>query len=170
MAIVNTKSAAISSRDATPMTLAPAHLVRGVVYQAVGSVEKAGSDSNTSVFRMARLRSSDRVSTVHILNDAITGGTSYDVGLYRTASDGGAVVDADIFASAVDLSSANQTSGLDVTFEATATNIDKIEKRLWELLGLSADPQIEYDLALTANTAGAGAGTISARVAYCAGN
>lgn len=170
MAIVNTKSTAIGNRDAAPMVLTPAHLVRGVAYQAVGTVEKAGSDSNASVYRVARLRSSDRVSTVHVLNDAITGGTSYDVGLYKTADAGGAVVDADLFASAIDLSSASASAGVDVTYEATPTNIDKVEKRLWELLGLSADPQVEYDLALTANTAGAGAGTISVRVAYCAGN
>lgn len=170
MAIVNTLSTAITNRDAAPTVLTPAHLVRGVLYEAVGTVEKAGSDSNGSTYRVARFRSSDRISTLHVLNDAITGGTSYDVGLYRSAQDGGAVVDADIFASAIDLSSASAAGGTDVTYEATAANIDKVEKRLWELLGLSADPQVEYDLAVTANTAGAGAGTISVRVRYCAGN
>jgi hypothetical protein len=170
MAIVNTLSTAITNRDAVPSVLAPAHLVRGVLYEAVGTVEKAGSDSNGSVYRVARFRSSDRISDIKVLNDAITGATSYDVGLYRTAYDGGAVVDADLFASAVDISSASTGAGADVTFEATPANVDKIEKRLWELLGLSADPQVEYDLALTANTAGAGAGTICARVRYCAGN
>src|ERR1044072_77476 len=99
MAVVNTKSTAISNRDAAPMVPPPAHLVRGISYQAVGTVEKAGSDSNASVYRVARLRSSDRVSTVHVLNDAITGGTSYDVGLYKTSDAGGAGVAADTSAS-----------------------------------------------------------------------
>lgn len=170
MAIVNTKAAAITNRDAAPPVLTPAHLVRGPVYEAVGAVEKAASDSNSSVFRLARFRSSDRISQLTLFNDAITGGTSYDVGLYRSAFDGGAVVDADLFATALDLSSASAVAGAEILTEATATNIDKVEKRLWELLGLSADPQVEYDLALTATTAGSGAGTIAARVRYCAGN
>jgi hypothetical protein len=47
--------------------------------------------------------------------------------------------------------------------------IDQIEKRLWERLGLSVDPQVDYDLALTGDTVGTGAGTISLRVRFCAG-
>lgn len=170
MAIVNTKAAAVTNRDAAPPVLTPAHLVRGPVYEAVGAVEKAASDSNSSVYRIARFRSSDRVSQLTLFNDAITAGTSYDLGLYRTAFEGGAVVDADLFASALDLSSASQGSGTEALTEATGANIDKIEKRLWELLGLSADPQVDYDLALTATTAGSGGGTITVRARYCAGN
>jgi hypothetical protein len=170
MAIVNTKATAIGNRDAAPAVLTPAHLVRGPLYEAVGVVEKAAADSNASVYRLARFRSSDRISQLTAFNDAITGATSYDIGLYRTAQDGGAAVSAALFASALDLSTASQGAGTEALTEATAANIDKAEKRLWELLGLSADPQVEYDLALTANTAGAGAGTIAVRARYCAGN
>lgn len=170
MGVVNTKSTAITNRDATPLVLTPAHLVRGPLYEAVGTVEVAAADSDTSVYRFVRLRSSDRVSTITILNDAITAGTAFELGLYKTAADGGAAVSASLFGSAIDLSSASASAGVDDTYEATITNISQIEKRLWELLGLSADPQIEYDVCLTGTTVGSAAGTLSMRVRYCAGN
>lgn len=167
MAIANTKSTAVSNRDASPRVPSPAHLVRGPLFEAVGTVEIAVADDDNSVYRMARLRSSDRVSQLTIFNDAITGGL-FDVGLYRTADDGGAVVDADLFGSSVSLNLAN-VIGADVVFESAATDVAKIEKRLWELLGLSADPQLDYDIALTGATVGSTAGTVSLRVRFTGG-
>ncbi len=167
MAIANTKSTAVSNRDASPRVPSPAHLVRGPLFEAVGTVEIAVVDDDTSVYRMARLRSSDRVSQLTVFNDAITGGI-FDLGLYRTADDGGAAVDADLFGSALSLNGASAV-GTDVVFESAATDIAKIEKRLWELLGLSADPQIDYDVALTGSTVGATAGTVSLRVRFTGG-
>ena len=171
MAIANTKSTAVANRDASPRVPSPAHLVRGPLFEAVGTVEIAAADDDTSVYRMARLRSSDRVSQLTVFNDVITGGTAFELGLYRTADDGGAVVDADLFASAISLASAPTVpaAGTDVTFESAATDIAKIEKRLWELLGLSADPQVDYDVAFTGSTVGTAAGTVSLRVRFTGG-
>lgn len=168
MAVANTKSTAVSNRDASPRVPSPAHLVRGPLFEAVGTVEIAAADDNGSVYRMARLRSSDRVSQLTVFSDAITGGSNFDLGLYRTADDGGAVVDADLFGSALDLTSGS-VAGADFTFESAATDIAKIEKRLWELLGLSADPQVDYDVALTGATVGSAAGTVSLRVRFTGG-
>ena len=47
--------------------------------------------------------------------------------------------------------------------------VAKIEKRVWELLGLSADPQLDYDLALTGDTVGTAAGSVSLRVRFTGG-
>lgn len=168
MAVANTKSTAVTNRDAIPRVPSPAHLVRGPLFEAVGTVEVAAADDDNSVYRMARLRSSDRVSSLTIFADAITGATAYDLGVYRTADDGGAVVDADLFGSAVDISAGSKV-GIDVTYESAATDISKIEKRIWELLGLSADPQIDYDVAFTATTVGTAAGTVSLRVRFTGG-
>ncbi|HYE45725.1 MAG TPA: hypothetical protein VEA44_08115 [Caulobacter sp.] len=168
MAIANTKSTAITNRDASPRVPSPAHLVRGPLFEAVGTVEIAATDDDGSVYRMARLRSSDRVSQLTVFNDAITGGTGFDLGLYRTADEGGAAVDDDLFASAISLASASAT-GTDITFESGATDVAKIEKRIWELLGLSADPQVDYDLAFTGDTVGTAAGTVSLRVRFTGG-
>lgn len=168
MATANTKSTAVSNRDASPRVPSPAHLVRGPLFEAVGTVEVAAADDNGSVYRMARLRSSDRVSQLTVFNDLITGGSGFDLGLYRTADDGGGVVDADLFGSGLDLTVAS-VAGADYTFESAATDIGKIEKRLWELLGLSADPQVDYDIAFTGVTVGSAAGTVSLRVRFTGG-
>jgi hypothetical protein len=43
-------------------------------------------------------------------------------------------------------------------------------KTFWELGGVAADPQVEYDVAVTANTVGSAAGTITFRGAYLVQN
>ncbi len=168
MAIANTKSTAVSNRDASPRVPSPAHLVRGPLFEAVGTVEIAVADDDNSVYRMARLRSSDRVSQLTVFYDSITGGTGFELGVYRTADDGGAVVDSDLFAGATSLATGT-TTGTELAFKSSASDIARIDKRIWELLGLSADPQIDYDVAFTATTVGATAGTVSLRVRFTGG-
>lgn len=170
MAVVNTKSVAITNADASPMVITPAFIGGAVLRRKTGLVEIAAGDDDTSVFRMVRVRSSDVVDRIIIHSDAITAGTAFEVGLHKTAAAGGAVVDADLFASAITLATASTGAGTDVTYEATATNIDKLEKRIWELLGLTEDPLIEYDLTLTGTTVGSAAGTVTVRYYYVDGN
>ena len=160
MAVVNTKSLAISNRDSQPKIINPGYLDGGSVRTKRGTVEKASGDSDTSVMRFFPIRSSDLIDSLILFNDALAGATDCDVGIYRSAKDGGAVVDKDILADGISLASAS-TLGTSLTF--SATNIDKIGSRVWELLGLTADPFLEYDLCLTFNTAGSAAGTISVR-------
>lgn len=166
MAVANTKSTYITNADATPLVLNNPRIGGAFVRSAVGFIEVAAADDDGSVYRMVRVPSNARIETIEVASDGITGGTAYDIGVYKTAADGGAAVDDDIFASALDLSSASAFT--DRTYEATATNIDKVEKELWQLLGLSADPGIMYDICLTGDTVGTGAGTLALRVRYVA--
>ncbi|MFN3856542.1 MAG: hypothetical protein ACK4RV_02250 [Caulobacter sp.] len=168
MAVANTKSTVVTGADSTPRVLSNPHLARGTLIETVGVCEVAAADDNASVYRFVRVRSSDRISEIMLANDAITGGTDYDVGIYETAAYGGAVVSKDVFADGLDVSSA--VAFRDVLYHDAAANIDKAEKRVWEWLGLSADPQKDYDIAATGNTVGSGAGTLALRVRLCAGN
>jgi hypothetical protein len=163
MAVANTKSTAITNADASPRVPNSSYLEAGVLRVAVGTVEVAAADDDGSVYRFCRIPSGARVQRIQILNDALTGATVYDVGLYKTAADGGAAADADVFATNVDISAGNAVP-LDVTFEAL--DIIKIEKRAWEILNLTSDPFLEYDVCMTGDTVGSGAGTISMRVEY----
>lgn len=165
MAVVNTKSNIVTYADATPPTRTPVNLRHGRLREQVATIEVAAADDDTSVYRLFRVHSSWRIDEIEILNDAITGGTSYDLGVHQTAQNGGAVVAVGAFGTAIDMSSA-RVAPLKAVFEAL--NIDKIEKMLWEVLGLSVDPDREYDITLTANTVGTAAGTISARLKYVA--
>lgn len=161
MTVVNTKSTLITNAEATPIVPVSPVEGGGWLNAIAASIEVAAADDDTSVYRFFRIHSSWRVHTVLLLNDAITSGTSYDFGLYTIG--GGAVVDADFFASAVDLSS-GRVAPLDITHEAM--NIDAGAKPVWQQRGLSSDPDLWYDVAATANTVGSAAGTITLKLTY----
>ena len=166
MAVVNTKSTAISNADASPAVLNSPRVVNGFLRESVATLETAAGDDDGSVFRFVRVPSNARISSVEYANDAITSGTDYDIGVYDTAAAGGAVVSVNLFADALDLSSAHAFT--DVTYETTATNISKVDQELWQLLGLTSDPAKFYDICATGVTVGSAAGTISLRVRFAA--
>ncbi len=162
MAAVNTKSTAVTNADATqPRVVTPSYLAGGSLKVSIGTVEVAAADDDTSVYRMVRVPANAVIHRIEVLNDAITGGTSYDIGVYQTAINGGAVVSATKFGTVIDMSSARALP-LDAMFEAL--DISSTENRLWELLSLTSDPMRDYDLCYTANTVGTGAGTLVMRV------
>lgn len=173
MAVVNTKSTAVTNADAATQTNISLKIAGGRLRESVGTVEAVNGDSIGSTFRLARIRSNDRVSRVMLSCDAITT-CAGDVGIYDIAANGGAVVDADFFASAQSLAAAlvNQ----DVTHEADAADAGAgfghadVEKPLWQALGLAADPYKLYDIAVTLTAAAASNGTIAMKVQYVNGN
>lgn len=165
MAVANTKSTAITNADAQPSVANSPYLENGLIRESVATVEVAAADDDGSVFRMFRVPSNARISQIMFANDAITGGTAYDVGVYQTAANGGAAVDDDLFLSAVDFSSA-RAQYTDLAFESASRDVSEAEQRLWELLGLSADPHREYDICMTGDTVGTAAGTISGLIRY----
>ena len=152
MAVVNSKSAEITALDSTPNTLSSgrSHTVKN--RELLTSVVVADDDG--SVFRVTRVRSSQVFYGLVKTNTAITNGTDYDFGIYRTAQDGGAVVVKDCIVNGVTMASA-----IDVP-TAPAHVASVLGKKYWELAGLSADPCVDYDLCWTANTVGSADGTI----------
>jgi hypothetical protein len=112
---------------------------------------------------MVRIPSNALPLRIEVLNDAIAGGTDYDIGLYQTLGKGAAVADADLFASGIDMTAA-RTLPLDALFESAVVGIEEIEERLWQLLDQSADTSRDYDVCFTANTVGTAAGTLSLRM------
>lgn len=155
MAVVTIKGTIVTNRDASPQVKSPAHLVRGKLFECCALVETNADDSIGSIYRLGWIKSSDRVSQILLSCDAITSGAG-DIGLYRTTEDGGAVVDADLFASAQSIASALKNS--DVTYEAQ--DINKSQMRVWEALGATSDPNLIYDVAMTLTAATTAAGTV----------
>ena len=100
------------------------------------------------VARMLTFKSSDRISQLFV---AAAGGTAVaaDLGIYLagTAHDG-AVVDADEFASALAL--AGTVAFADVFAESVAAETIRRGMPLWQRLGLTADPGVDYDLCFLA--------------------
>lgn len=169
MAVVTTKSGPITNRDATPQVKNSSQVEGGLLRESVGTAEAANGDSIASKYIMASVPSNARISQVLLSCDAITT-CAGDVGVYRSTADGGAVVDADFFASAQSLAVALVNS--DVTHEADAADagsgfgLADTEKPLWQALGLTSDPGVMYDIAVTLTAAAGSAGTISAKVRY----
>ena len=127
--------------------------------------EVAAADDDGSVYRVFKnVNPHILVLKVDVTNDAITSGTDYDIGLYETGV-AGTVLDKDVLADGLDLSSANavgsELSGLSAVDAANA------EKALFELVSESIGAlKGGYDIAVTANTVGSAAGTVSLAVWY----
>lgn len=165
--VVNLKSTGITNADATPRVPNDSWFDTGALVQSLEFVTTTASDTNTSTYRFMRVRSSDLISSAAICNAANTSGTDYDLGIYNTAANGGAVVDVKLLAKAIDLSSARATWTQFLPHSPSATlQRDGIKKRIWELLALTKDPNKEYDITLTANTAGSAGGVVSLKIDF----
>ena len=159
MAVANTKSSTISSLDGRPSASINSFKHAGRLRISKDSAEVLAVDDDNSVYRMVRLPSSASIKELNILNDTITDGTDYDLGVYETPVNGGGVVDANLFSSTISMVGA-RTLPLNAIFEA-GLDITQLDKRLWELLGLSEDPFRNYDICFTANTVGSVDGTLA---------
>jgi hypothetical protein len=170
MAVETNKSTAITNATATPPVPVSANLQMGNVRASQGLAVVANLADIGSTYRLFRVRSSDRLESLRIYCADIGTTAAGDVGLYRTSPEGGAVVDADFWASAVSISG-GALNGVDITFEATTAGglITNAEKRIWEALALTADPFLEYDVVFTLTAASDAAGTVLFRALIVSG-
>lgn len=167
MAVVALTSLPIANAAAKPRIPNAAWFQGGVLKEDIAFLTTPNADDSIgSTYRVLRVSSSARVSELTLSHTAMTGGAA-DVGLYRTAADGGAVVDADFFASAVSIAAAADHNN--VTFESGVVTVPNRAKRIWEQLGLTADPFIDYDVVLTLTAAITAAGSVVARMRYVDG-
>ncbi len=127
------------------------------VVRAVGAVAVAAADDDTSTYLLIQNVPSSFVPVaLTIMCDAITAGTDYNIGVAN--SETGVVVDDNLFADAIDLSSASRTvDGLE--------NVDIADlgalKSIAELLALTPSTALSrYDIVLTGITVGSAAGDI----------
>lgn len=162
MAVVTTKSTQISNRDASPKVLNHAGEA-GNLKSAIGQAAVANGDSIASKYVLCSVPSNAMVRQVAISCSAITT-CAADVGVYKSTADGGAAVDASFFGSAVSLASA--LVGSNITHESGTYSVDKLEKPLWQALGLASDPCAIYDIVATLTAAAGSAGNLAAEIRY----
>lgn len=163
MAVEAILSAQITNAVAIPRVPNTSFTSEGQPVTSVAKVTMDAAASIGSTYRLFRVRSGDRVASLQIANDAGTAGVGRDndIGIYDI--EGGAVVSAKLFAAAISLVTARVlwTELLPAEGGAVLTAA-KTEQRIWELLGLSADPFKEYDLTITCNEANTTAAIIIA--------
>ena len=169
MGVEHRKSTSVTGMDAAPVTEAPAYQHHGRLRESADFGSIVNADSIGSTIRILRVWSGWRVSELLIDAPDIGTTTVADVGLYKPAAQGGAVVDADFFASALSLKD-GALAKVDITRENTATiTIANAHKRLWEQLGLTSDPKCWYDVALTLTAAADAGGDVGLRLRYVDG-
>ena len=153
------KSTHITNATATPVVFTDAAEGQGRLMEAVGVCTPAADQADDTIMRMCRVPSNCRISQV-LLNaaDATTGG-AIDIGVYQTEDNGGAVVDRDLFAGALALTG-GPFNNSDQTYESGEYTHAESDNPLWEVLGLSADPNIEYDICCVVETVFNGGPTV----------
>lgn len=123
----------------------------------------AALDDDGSIYRVFKGVSGNLIPLYCVIGcDAITGGTSFDLGLYLT--DLGAVINKNVFMSAQTFASAvlpGPATGINGL--ANVSTLANRERTIWEHAGHSVSNQRAegYDIAVTANTVGTVAGTAS---------
>lgn len=157
MAVVAVKSTQITNRDAVPRVPIDGRVQGGSVKGARGTAAVANGDSIGSTYRLCSVPSNALVKSAALSCTAITT-CAGDIGLYRTTQDGGAVVDADFFKAAQSLAAALARSEVG---QGNVMSVANLEKPIWQLLGLSADPQLMYDVVITLTAAAASAGNVA---------
>lgn len=169
-AVVTLKSTAITNADATPIVFNSPSVEKGNERISRAVVAIGNGDSIGSTYRIARVRSSDKVNALLFWAPDIGTTTAGSVGLYDTTANGGAVVSAAFYASAVAFN-AGPYNAVDVTYQALAAggSLANGEKRIWEALGLAVDPMKDYDIAITLTGAADAAGTMHWQVGFTSG-
>lgn len=164
MAVVTTKSAGITNRDSTPVVLTNSFIAKADVKKASGLVTAVSGDSIASKYLFCSIPSNALVHSVQISCPDIGTTGTLDIGLYQTTANGGAVVDADFFKAAVVVNAGALTKS-EILYGNIVT-VANAEKRVWEALGLTADPQIDYDVVGTLTAAMDAGGAIVVEVYY----
>lgn len=159
MATVN--STWITNAVASPVVLTNSNQSAGRVFTAKSVATVSATQASGDIIRMVRVPSNARIDAVLLTTGDATTAGAIDIGVYQTAGNGGAVVDADLFASALALTGGPFTRS-DQTFESGQYTYAESCLPLWQVLGLSADSNREYDIAATVTTTGDGMGTVLA--------
>lgn len=131
--------------------------------------EVAAADDDGSVYRVFKSVDPHLVPIgIQIGNDALTSGTDWDLGFYKP--DLGVVVDANNLVDGADLSSAHDMGWADALDGMDNVDVADYGKTIYQLAGHDITNKLEsYDIALTANTVGSAAGTVTVALWYLQG-
>lgn len=157
-------SAQITNSDATPRVANNARIAGAHLRSTHGYVTAAAADDTSSRYKMVRVPTNAFVRAVYLSSVAQGGSGAVNVGVYRTAGDGGAAVDATFFGSAVSVVSA--ISRIDVTNESTTNTAAKREQPLWQAAGLTSDPGGYLDVVIAPSASLTNGGAIALEVQY----
>lgn len=160
MGVVATESTAVANHIAVPAVKSDVSINGGRKRFATAKVAIAADDDDTSVYYLLPVHSSWVITSIRLFNDAITGGTDFNVGLYNADLTD---KDENAYADAISLASAS-TDGTELAFEIR--DITALGQRVYQDAGETEDPGVWYLLALTGVTVGSGAGDVVVDLTY----
>ena len=131
------------------------------VANRIATEETAAADDNLSVYRFFKAVPVDSVITnLPLLNDVITGGTDFNIGVYET--DLGAVIDDNLLADALDLSSASTGFGQNGLANVDVANRGlSLRDLINTVVGAGTVTFPTVDIALNSVVQGSGVGTVT---------
>ena len=144
----------------------PGLVMPGQIFGFACTFEVAAADDDGSVYKLAKVGANMIPLQIWINCDSIAGSTVWDLGFYK---EDGSEADKDILMSNIDLN-AGKAMGSEQNGLVTLP-IDKVGSKVYELLGLTVATRSQdaYVLALTGDTVGSAAGTISVRGLFIQG-
>lgn len=175
MSTFTVKSTVISNRDASPQVMSDPLVVGGEVLEVTGYVTTYGaSDGAGSLYKLLTVPSNARLSSLLLQAGALGSGAALDIGVFwptyipvgagLSASNAGAVINTQLFCSALGCSAA--TALTDITNSSTNNSIANQELPLWSMAGLTSDPGIDLDIVARVQTAIATQGVIGLKARY----
>lgn len=156
--MANVNSTWIGNAVATPKVATNSNQSVGQVFSAKSVATVSATQSSGDTIRLVRVPSNARIDAVLLTTGDATTAGNINIGVWQTADNGGAVVDADLFASALALTGGPFTRS-DQTWESGEYTYAESCLPLWQVLGLTTDPNREYDIVAQVSTTGDGMGT-----------
>jgi len=170
MGVVNVNSTQMANNLATPPVLNNPYLAGANIKELVDVCTMGASDSNNSTYRFFPIPSNARISDIEVMNDANTSGTSYKCGVLLQNGGSTVVSSSDVIfiPSGTTMASARSTwtSLYFPAITSGSASAANVGKRVWELLGLTSDPNATYDVVVTAVTAGSAGGSLAMKLSY----
>lgn len=163
--MANKSSAYVTAKASGDVTTVDGYNAGQRKFEQYGYIATAADEASGSILRFCQIPSNARVSSIKLssgTNAATTG--QFDIGVYQTAENGGAVVSPtadgtgtgasriDYFGDGINLDDTAHDNGADdveVAFQSTDYTIADRETPLWEALGYDEDPNVDFDIALT---------------------
>lgn len=170
MAVEDKYASSFISGNVVNKLLNTIHAHGAEVKIAYQKIDIAAADDDGSKYRLFKNVEPNLIPIMAMVaNTAITAGTSYSLGLYKT--DLGAVINKDLFATGMDMSvaaaSLNPKTAKDGLAALTPANYGR---RLFEHAGQTIQNKAEgYDIVLTGDTVGSAAGTVSVLFLFAQG-
>lgn len=171
--MANNDSTIVTNLEATPSVMADASQLYGKQRTLVESFEVAAADSDGDTYTLFPVSLDARVDDLLIFNDAITGGTDYDIGFYKiTDNDLGAAIDADKLMDGQTMASARSVFTSVLGLGTSAMDLGtEVGEKIWELCGYAsidaareANPTNQVYVVITANTVGSATASLTVKL------